>query len=148
MSKYPGSPVKQPAAASLAAQTGAERGVTARKGARSPRPSRNKYGAKRTELDGITLDSRKEAKRYAELKILERAGEITDLAVHPEFNLMVNGTKVGRIKMDFTYVMLPSGHRMVEEVKSSGTRKERSYRFRMKVFKACFPDINVAELVL
>ena len=40
---------------------------------------RNKYGNKKTVVDGITFDSRKEAKRYQELKLLEKAGEIKDL---------------------------------------------------------------------
>lgn len=38
-----------------------------------------KYKAKKTEYDGIMFDSKKEAQRYAELKILERAGVIKNL---------------------------------------------------------------------
>ena len=39
----------------------------------------SKYGAKKTEVDGITFDSVKEAKRWSELKLLEKAGEIQKL---------------------------------------------------------------------
>lgn len=35
-----------------------------------------KYHAKKTGLDGLTFDSQKEARRYAELKLLERAAEL------------------------------------------------------------------------
>jgi hypothetical protein len=31
---------------------------------------RSKYGAKKTEVDGITFASKKEAKRYAKLKVM------------------------------------------------------------------------------
>jgi len=34
----------------------------------------NKYGAKKTVVDNITFDSKKEAARYQELKLLEKAG--------------------------------------------------------------------------
>ncbi len=37
----------------------------------------NKYHAQKVEFDGKRFDSRREARRYAELRLLERAGEIT-----------------------------------------------------------------------
>ena len=40
----------------------------------------SKYHSRKTTIDGITFDSRKEAHRYQELKLLEKAGEIWDLA--------------------------------------------------------------------
>ena len=39
----------------------------------------SKYGNRKTEFDGILFDSQKEARRWAELKLLERAGEICEL---------------------------------------------------------------------
>ncbi len=39
----------------------------------------SKYRAKRIVVDGITFDSKKEAKRWQELRLLERAGEISNL---------------------------------------------------------------------
>ena len=48
----------------------------------------NKYSAKKCEVDGITFASRKEAKRYQELKLLERAGEISNLNRQVKFNLL------------------------------------------------------------
>jgi len=45
----------------------------------------NKYGNKKTVIDGITFDSKKEAKRYGELKMLKKAGRILDFTMQPEF---------------------------------------------------------------
>ena len=38
-----------------------------------------KYGNKKTQFAGLTFDSKAEARRYAELQLLERAGRISDL---------------------------------------------------------------------
>lgn len=48
----------------------------------------NKYHAKKTVVDGITFDSSKEAHRYQELKMLEKAGEISDLRMQVEYVLI------------------------------------------------------------
>lgn len=47
-----------------------------------------KYGNKKQTIDGITFDSRKEARRYAELKMLEKAGVISGLELQKEFELI------------------------------------------------------------
>ena len=49
----------------------------------------SKYHSKKTTtIDGITHDSLKEANRWCELKLLERAGKITDLRRQVEFELI------------------------------------------------------------
>lgn len=48
----------------------------------------NKYYNKKIEMDGIVFDSKKEAHRYAELKILERAGQISNLRTQVPFELI------------------------------------------------------------
>ncbi len=48
----------------------------------------NKYHAKNTVVDGITFDSVKESRRYQELKMLEKAGQISDLRMQVEFVLI------------------------------------------------------------
>ena len=48
----------------------------------------SKYRAKKVVVDGITFDSMKEARRYAELKLLERAGKIKDLKLQVPFELL------------------------------------------------------------
>ena len=49
-----------------------------------------KYNAHKTEIDGIEFPSKHEANRYCELKLLERAGEISDLRLQVDFELLPN----------------------------------------------------------
>jgi len=64
---------------------------------------RTKYGAVKTTIDGITFDSKKEAARYQQLKLLERAGEIDRLELQPKYDLVVNGVNIGFYRADFRY---------------------------------------------
>lgn len=48
----------------------------------------SKYGAKKTEIDGILFDSKKEANYYIKLKAMEQAGEISELELQKEFILI------------------------------------------------------------
>jgi hypothetical protein len=94
----------------------------------------NKFSAQKTEIDGLTFDSRSEANRYAQLKLMERGKAIRDLQVHPAFPLRVNGTLIGTYKPDFVYT---EGKRtIVEDVKGIVTE---AASLRMRVFMACFP---------
>lgn len=52
------------------------------------RYGRNKYGNKKIIVEGIPFDSRKEARRYSELKLLERAGKIKNLELQKSFELI------------------------------------------------------------
>lgn len=49
---------------------------------------RNKYGSKKVEIDGIVFDSKREAKRWTELKLLERTGHISELRRQVEYVLI------------------------------------------------------------
>lgn len=49
---------------------------------------RSKYHAVKTTVDGITFASKKEAKRYGELKLLERAGDLRALRLQPRYALV------------------------------------------------------------
>ena len=46
-----------------------------------------KYHAHKTEVDGILFDSKLEAERFIQLKLLLQAGEISDLKLQPEFQI-------------------------------------------------------------
>src|SRR3990172_4717815 len=48
---------------------------------------RSKYHAVRTKVDGFSFASKREACRYSELKLLGRAGEISDIKLQPRFTL-------------------------------------------------------------
>lgn len=47
-----------------------------------------KYGNQKTTTDGIFFDSKKEARRYAELKMMLRSGVISDLELQKPFELI------------------------------------------------------------
>jgi hypothetical protein len=104
------------------------------------RPS--KFGSVRTTVDGIAFHSKKEADRYSELKLLERAGAISDLALQPEFPIIINGKKVAKWIGDFRYSSY--GSVVVEDVKSSFTRRDPVYRLKKKLVEAQY-GIQVTE---
>ena len=63
-----------------------------------PKPS--KYRNVKTQVDGITFDSRKEANYYADLKLREQAGEIRDLRLQVPFALYtLDETRPGRVQL-------------------------------------------------
>lgn len=91
----------------------------------------------KTTVDGIEFSSKKEAKRYGELKLLERAGEIHGLAVQPRFPLRVGDKLVCNYVGDFLYTLKDAaGELIVEDVKSPITRKHPVYRIKVKLFEA------------
>ena len=79
--------------------------------------ARSKYGAVRTEVDGIAFHSKGEAQRWAELKLLERAGQISSLNRQAKFALNAeNGNPsvpVGFYIADFAYI--ENGKLVVED---------------------------------
>lgn len=87
----------------------------------------NKYNAKKAEIDGITFDSKKEARRYAELKLLLRGGEIRDLRLQVEYELIPKqaGERACNYIADFVYQDVRTGETVVEDVK--GYKKSAAY---------------------
>ena len=99
-----------------------------------------KFNAHRTEVDGITFDSKKEALRYMELKILSKTGHISELKLQPEYPMIVNGHKVCAYRADFRYV--ENGKTVVEDVK--GYKKNPLYALKKKLLFACY-GIRICE---
>lgn len=97
----------------------------------------HKYGAKKTEIDGITFDSKSEAKRYQELKLLERGGAIQNLSLQPRFILQEGFVNVDTLqkeraieyKADFQYT--ENNETIVEDVKGF---KTSDYKIKRKLF--------------
>ena len=85
----------------------------------------NKYRNRKTDFDGIVFDSKREAQRYAELQILQRAGKIRDLSMQVEFELIPkqDGERACKYKADFVYHMADTGKMVVEDVKGKRTRE-------------------------
>jgi hypothetical protein len=91
------------------------------------RKTRNKYGAKKTQVGEVTFDSKKEAQRFMELQLLERAGEITNLRRQIKIDLMGQHrplhTRTGRkmrLTVDFAYI--EDGVEVLEDAKGMWTR--------------------------
>jgi uncharacterized protein YfcZ (UPF0381/DUF406 family) len=106
--------------------------------------TRNKFNAIKQKYNGEVFDSKKELNRYMELELLLRAREITDLEIHPKFDLMVNGVKIGRYTADFRYT-IKAEEVIVEDVKSKAT-KTRDYMLRKKILATYDPPIIITEI--
>ena len=98
----------------------------------------HKYRAQRVEIDGEKFDSKAEARRWGQLKLLEQAGEIKNLQRQVRFPLVVNGIKIGAYVADFTY---DAPGRVVEDVKGFRTRE---FIRTKKLVKACY-GIEIKE---
>lgn len=92
---------------------------------------RPKYNNIKTEVDGVLFDSKKEARRYCELKILVKSGQISGLELQPRFECVVNGKKVCRYIADFAYIQ--GGAMVYEDVKGM---KTPIYRLKKKLVEA------------
>ena len=64
----------------------------------------NKYGNRKVVIDGIEFMSQKEGNRYCELKLLQRAGEISNLRLQPKFILQEGFKKNGKTYQAITYI--------------------------------------------
>ena len=100
----------------------------------------SKYKNRKTTVEGITFDSKKEAARFQELRLLERAGEIQDLHCQVSIELVpaqrdAKGKLVERpVKYlaDFVYQNCATGERVVEDVKGYRTDVYKIKRRLMK----------------
>lgn len=103
----------------------------------------NKYHNKKTTVGDITFDSRAEAARYAELKLLERAGAISGLRLQVSFELVPkqSGERSVVYKADFVYT--ERGRTVVEDVKGMRTR---DYIIKRKLLKWRYPDVDFREV--
>lgn len=88
----------------------------------------NKYHNKKVTYNGIAFASKKEARRYSELLLLESAGVITDLQMQVPFVLIpsqrINGKVVEReCKYIADFVYTENGKKVVEDTKGMKTDK-------------------------
>ncbi|WP_343619658.1 DUF1064 domain-containing protein [Acinetobacter proteolyticus] len=113
---------------------------------------RNKFNASKVDCDGMTFDSKKEHRRYIELKAMHQCGEITRLEHHTKFELApktkLEGEKRAkpavRYFADFTYYNATSEY-IVEDEKSAATRKLPSYRTKKHLMKTVH-GIDITEV--
>ena len=109
---------------------------------------RSKYNNRKITIDGMTFDSVHEARRWRELKKLEKAGEIHDLERQVNFLLLPpqrepdeigprGGVKKGKLleksityRADFSYIDTETGKKIVEDAK--GVRTDE-YKIKRKL---------------
>lgn len=122
--------------------------------------SQSKYRSEKTEIDGNIFDSKKEAKRYQQLKLLEAAGEIKDLRTQVKYVLIPTqrepdtigkrgGVHKGKLLekecayyADFVYTRADTGETVVEDAK--GMRLS-DYKLKRKMM-LFFHGIKVSEI--
>ena len=116
-----------------------------------------KYRNEKVLFDGRLFDSKKEARRYAELKLLEKAGVIQDLQCQVKFELIpsqydenptgkyyTRGERKGQEKTERVlvenavsyvadFVYMENGKKVVEDVKSSITAKDDTFIIKRKL---------------
>lgn len=110
-------------------------------------PKKTKHGNVKVVLDGILFDSKKEARRYQELKILERVGKITNLQLQPKF-VLLEWSKWARgitYIADFSYT--ENWQSIVEDVKSKHTAKNYVYKNKIKISKQKYPELVFREFI-
>lgn len=93
----------------------------------------NKYGAKRTVVDGIEFASKKEATRWTELRLMEKAGLIKELHRQVRIELIPKTDKYRAVVYvaDFQYRDVKTGLVQFEDVK--GCREGAAYEmFKLK----------------
>lgn len=127
--------------------------------------SRSKYKAVKTTIDGITFDSKREAKRYTELKVLEKSGMITHLELQPEYEIVINGVKICKYRGDFSYMTVRAENKepfknskgeyqtptmtgdkegmVLEDVKGF---KTPIYRLKKRLVEASYPGTLIKEV--
>ena len=106
---------------------------------------KNKYHAKKTEVNGIVFDSAKEAKRYSELVLMQRAHQISGLRRQVKYELIptqrdADGNLIEKecyYKADFVY--FKHGKTIVEDTKGMKTpdyiikRKLMYYKYGIEI---------------
>ncbi len=106
---------------------------------------RSKYNAVKTTVDGVTFDSKAEARRYSELKLMEKASDIQGLELQPIFDLLASDgvhrpVYLGKYVADFRYYR--GMEEIVEDVKGF---KTPLYRWKKKHVEAQY-GLTIKEI--
>lgn len=105
-----------------------------------------KYNNQKTDIAGIRFDSKKEAERWQELCILEKAGKIKNLERQKRFEVVPKtpGERGVFYVADFVYT--EQDKVICEDVKSDITRKNPAYIIKRKLFKYIYKDYTFREV--
>lgn len=106
----------------------------------------NKYRNVKCVYDGLKFDSKKEAQRYAELKVLEKCGAIQNLKTQVKFCIVPKTEKNRRARFyiaDFVYT--ENGAQTIEDVKSPITRRNPVYSLKKALVLVNYAEYNFVE---
>ena len=106
----------------------------------------NKYNAKKTEIDGMTFDSKKEAKIYQQLQLSAGKGLISDLQRQVKFELIPKQKDERPVYYVADYVFKQDGKTVVADCKSAMTKKLPAYIIKRKLFKVKYPQYEFLEM--
>jgi hypothetical protein len=113
---------------------------------------KNKYKNEITYYKDIRFSSKKEMRRYIQLKQLEKAGIIKELELQPKFLLLDTIHYKGKTYpktyyiADFKY-KTKDGVEIIEDVKSKITSKDKTYRIKIKLLLYKYPNIEFREII-
>jgi len=104
----------------------------------------SKYKNKKTIRDGVQFDSKAEARRYEELCLLQRAGEITALRLQPKYELQPKFKRGKATIQAITYIAdfeYREGNKVIaEDVKGVRTQV---FSLKAKMFKFHYPNVEL-----
>ena len=104
----------------------------------------SKYHNKKVQVDMYVFDSIAESKRYKELKLLEQAGEISELELQPRFLLQEGFRKNGKTFRKIEYIAdfqyIENGRLVIEDVKGKETEV---FKLKRKLFEHEYPDYEL-----
>ncbi len=104
-------------------------------------PASHKFKNTPTEVDGILFHSKKEATRYRMLCLLQKAGDIKDLAWQVHYPLNVNNQKICTYIADFVYFDVKLDKVVTEDTKGYRTPE---YKLKRKLMLAVY-GIEIRE---
>lgn len=106
----------------------------------------SKYKNKKIFIDGIKFDSIREGNRWCELKILERAGKISDIELQPIFiicpSVIWNGRKLAARKYIADFMYTENNKKVVEDSKGAITK---IYSLKRSLFLTQYPQYIFRE---
>jgi len=107
---------------------------------------KSKYLSKKTIIDNIIFASKKEANRYLELKLLERAGKIENLELQPVFELQPTFKKNGKTYRAIKY-MADFKYNEINKIVIEDTKgfKNKVYLLKRKLFEYKYPNLTIIE---
>lgn len=106
---------------------------------------KNKYNNQKTIIDGITFDSKMEAKYYNTLKLLQEAGEIRDFGLQPKYELQPAFEKGGKKYRPITYIadfVIVNNDGTTEVVDVKGVETQ-VFKIKKKMFEYQYPDLEL-----